>query len=115
MATRKKAEARTTTDHETIREWVEDRGGKPGAVKSTHRSGDPGILRIMFPKAPHADDESLEEISWDEFFDKFDEAGLAFLYEETTADGEKSLFNKLVSRETAAEQHHTKSRSSRHK
>jgi hypothetical protein len=115
MATRKKAEPAATTDHKTIRQWVEERGGTPAAVKATHRPSDPGILRIMFPKAPHADDDSLEEISWDEFFEKFDDAGLAPLYEETTADGEQSLFNKLVSRETAGARPHGKSRSTRRK
>jgi len=32
-----------------------------------------------------------------EFFDKFDEKGLVFLYREETADGELSTFNKFVS------------------
>jgi hypothetical protein len=32
---------------------------------------------------------------------KFDEAGLALLFQEKTKDGEVSVFNKLVSRETA--------------
>jgi len=36
--------------------------------------------------------------SWDEFFDKFDEAGLALVYQEETSDGQPSRFNKLVSR-----------------
>ena len=40
----------------------------------------------------------LEEISWEEFFEKFDEQELALVYQEKTADGKKSNFNKLVSR-----------------
>jgi ABC-type thiamine transport system substrate-binding protein len=60
-----------------------------------------GIIRLEFPGAPGARDEKLEEISWDDWFRKFDESGLAFLYEETTAKGEKSNFNKLIKRETA--------------
>ncbi len=101
MAEHKTAEAQATEDHATIRRWVEGRGGKPAAVKGTHRKDDPGLLRIMFPGAPHAHDENLEEVSWDDWFEKFEEAKLAFLYEEKTAGGEKSLFNKLISRETA--------------
>jgi hypothetical protein len=100
------AAARTTTDHDTIRAWAEERGGRPAAVKSTHTKGDTGILRIEFPAAPHARDDNLEEIGWDEFFEKFDRGGLAFLYQETTADGRKSNFNKLVSRETAEQKSH---------
>jgi hypothetical protein len=44
--------AETTTDHDTIRNWAESKGGKPAAVKSTHKGGDVGIIRIMFPDSP---------------------------------------------------------------
>lgn len=95
------AQSKMTTDHETIRAWAEDRGGKPAVVRSTHRGNDPGILRLEFPGAPNAHDEALEQISWDEWFKKFDAAELALLYEEETSSGQTSNFNKLVSRETA--------------
>lgn len=95
------AEAKVMTEHEAIRKWAEERGGRPAAVKGTHRKGDTGIIRLIFPEAPNADEDSLEEISWEEFFEKLDRAGLALLCQETTAKGERSLFNKLVSRETA--------------
>jgi hypothetical protein len=86
-----------TTDHDTIRNWAEERGGKPAAVKSTHKAGeDVGIIRIDFPG--YSGGGSLEEISWDEFFDKFEDAQLAFVYEEQTSGGERSNFNKLVKR-----------------
>src|SRR5439155_984576 len=77
MPEHKTAEAQITTDHDEIRKWAESRGGKPAAVKATHRGKDPGIIRLIFPDAANADDESLEEISWAEYFRKFDEAGLA--------------------------------------
>src|SRR6185312_10467409 len=93
------ATTKVTTDHQVIREWAQERGGKPAAVRSTHRGKDAGILRLEFPGAPHADDESLEEISWDEWLAKFDDAELALLYEDKTAAGKKSNFNKLVKRE----------------
>lgn len=100
MAQHEAAEAHVTTDHETIRKWAEARGGKPAAVKATHRKGDAGILRIIFPDSRYADDDALEEISWDEFFRKFDEAELALLYQEETAEGQRSLFNKLIRRDS---------------
>ena len=93
-------ENRTTTDHEAIRRFAEARGGRPAAVEGTGSGNDPGILRIAFPDRPEADDESLEEISWDEWFRAFDENGLALVYQEQTADGQESRFNKLVDRET---------------
>ncbi len=44
-------------------------------------------------------------ISWDEFFEKFDENNLAFLYQEELASGETSRFFKFVKRETAGAAH----------
>ena len=88
--------AETTTDHEQIRRWAEERGGKPACVKGTGGGGDTGLLRIDFPGYSGAD--SLQHISWDEWFEKFDEKNLALLYQDETKDGKKSNFNKLVSR-----------------
>jgi hypothetical protein len=93
------SESKSTTDHDEIRRWVEERGGRPARVKDTGNDGDPGILRIDYPG--RGDDESLEEISWDEWFEWFDKNGLAFLYQEETAEGKESRFSKLVSREAA--------------
>ena len=70
-------------------------------MKSTLGKGDDtGILRIDFPG--YSGSGSLEEISWDEFFEKFDREKLALVYQETTARGQKSNFNKIVSRDTVA-------------
>jgi hypothetical protein len=90
------AEGKTTTDHDEIRSWAEARGGKPAAVADTGGGEDVGVLRIEFPG--YGDDSRLEEIGWEEWFRKFDEQGLALIYQEETADGERSTFNKLVSR-----------------
>lgn len=92
-------EARTTRDHETIRRWAEERRGHPATVEGTARKGeDAGLLRIDFEDG--TPDPALKEISWEEFFEKFDEEGLVFLYQET-ADGKKSRFCKFISEETA--------------
>lgn len=89
-------QARTTTDHDRIRAWVEARGGKPATVRDTARGGEEaGVLRICFRN----DDDALEVIDWDEFFEKFDEENLAFLYQERTEDGGTSRFFKFVQRE----------------
>jgi hypothetical protein len=89
------SESKTTTDHGEIRRWVEERGGRPARVKGTGSDGDPGILRIDYPG--RGDEESLEEISWEEWLEAFDENELAFLYQEET-DGQVSRFSKLISR-----------------
>jgi two-component system, chemotaxis family, protein-glutamate methylesterase/glutaminase len=97
-----KSASNTLTDHDEIRNWAEERGGQPACVRGTGGKGDIGMLRLEFPDQPGANDEKLEPIEWDEFFEKFDERNLALLVQETTASGETSNFNKLVSRETAA-------------
>ena len=86
-----------TTDHETIRQWVEERNGKPASVAGTGQGDeDVGLLRIDLVE--DGEDDSLDEISWDEFFEKFEERQLAFLYQDQKANGEPSTFNKLVVR-----------------
>jgi hypothetical protein len=90
---------KTTTDHDEIRRWAEERGGWPAEVARTEREGQTGIIRIDFPG--YTGEGSLKRISWDEWFDKFDRSSLAFVYQEETSGGARSNFNKLVGRETA--------------
>ena len=85
-----------TDNHDTIRRWAEERNARPTRVKRTGGDDDPGVLRLDFPG--YSDEDDLEEISWDEFFRKFDESGLDFIYQEHTESGEPSNFNKLVNR-----------------
>ena len=69
--------SRTTRDHDEIRRWAEARGAVPAEVKGTERGGEAGIIRFEFPNAPNHNDSKLDEISWEEFFEKFDEAELS--------------------------------------
>jgi hypothetical protein len=75
-------------------------------VRGTGGKGDIGMLRLDFPG--YTGEDSLEHIAWDEWFEKFDERHLALLFQEETASGQKSNFNKIVSRETAQEVEHGK-------
>lgn len=84
--------AKKTTDHDTIRKWVEEREGHPARVNA---AGGPGILRIDFAER----DEDLELISWNEFFRIFDGSGLALLHQDRMDDGSTSRFNKFIERE----------------
>ncbi|RCW81892.1 hypothetical protein [Phyllobacterium bourgognense] len=81
----------STTDHKLIRKWVEARDGRPSKVAGRDEGG---ILRIDFGER----EETLEKMSWDDFFEVFDDRQLAFLYQEKTEDGKPSRFNKFVSR-----------------
>ncbi len=91
------SEAKMTTDHDAIRKWTEEPGGRPSSVHVTHKGGETGILRIDFPG--RGDDSALDPIDWDEFFEKFEKEKLAFLYQETTKDGSTSRFFKFVQRD----------------
>lgn len=90
------SDAKVTTDHEVIRKWVEARDGKPARVKATGDKGGAGVLRIDYPG--YAGEDTLEAISWDDFFAGFEENQLAFLYQEETKDGKESRFSKLIDR-----------------
>ena len=86
--------SRTTTDHDEIREWAEARSGEPATVKGTGARNEAGVLRIDFPG--FTGEGRLQPIDWDEWFEKFDQNKLQFLYQEKTKDGKESRFFKLV-------------------
>ena len=86
----------TTTDHDVIKKWIEDRNGHPAVVRATEDNGKSGgLLRVEF-RDP---EDKLHEIDWDEFFQVFEENKLAFLHQDKTADGKVSRFNKFINRE----------------
>jgi glutathione synthase/RimK-type ligase-like ATP-grasp enzyme len=85
----------TTTDHNVIRKWVESRGGRPAVVRGTEGEDGEGILRIEF-----RDNDKLDDIDWDSFFETFDDRKLAFLYQDKTSDGKESRFFKFVKRDS---------------
>lgn len=99
MATSKKTGSSSShilTDHDAIRQWVEQRGGQPARVKGSGDGGlHNGILRFDFGEP----DARLEPIDWDVFFTIFDARSLALLVQDITADGKDSRFNKLVARD----------------
>jgi hypothetical protein len=91
--------AKTTTDHEHIKRWVEERGGHPARVKGTDVKGSSGVLLIDYPG--YSGTQTLEAINWDEFFKAFEENQLAFLYEDEKKAGSQSRLSKLINRDSA--------------
>lgn len=79
-------EAKRTRDHNTIRRWAEERGGRPAMVEGTQ------ILRFDFGEP----DEKLNPVAWEEFFQVFDDRDLEFLHQDHTHDGKIGRFNKFV-------------------
>lgn len=87
------SEAKKTTNHKEIKAWAEKHDGVPAVIKGTDNDGSgEGVLRIHFPKKS-SDNDNFEEISWDEFFEKFEENKLALLHDPN------GVFNKLVNRD----------------
>lgn len=69
-----------TTEHNEIRRWAGERGGMPAIVEGTEAE-----LRFDWGEG----DESLVRISWPDFFEIFDEQGLAFAHIE---DDDSSVY-----------------------
>lgn len=85
-------ESKITTDHEVIREWAQERGGKPSLSGGTD---DEEVILIDFSG------ENPRQISWDDFFSKFEDRKLVFLYQDETEEGEPSKFYKFLDRKEA--------------
>lgn len=86
--------SKITTDHREIRRWIEERGGSAATVRATEENGKPGILRVDYPG--FSGEDTLDKISWEEFFDAFEKNNLAFLYQ----DDKDSRFSKFVERDS---------------
>ena len=80
-----------TTHHEVIRQWAEERNGRPATVDGTEHGDHLGVLRFDFGDAT----DRLREVSWEEWFKTFDDRRLNFIYQETRSDGSQSNFFRL--------------------
>jgi hypothetical protein len=103
IAMTSKASGRVLTDHDDIRKWAESRRAQPACVKGTEGDRGSCLLRLDFPG--YTGQDTLQSISWDQWFDVFDRSDLALIVEDKMADGTASNFNKLVNRKTAASKH----------
>lgn len=66
-----------TTDHVTIRQWVEQRRGTPAVLQRADGHG--SSLRIIFPN--HQEPPSVRPIDWQQFFEEFEREELVFVHE----------------------------------
>lgn len=81
-----------TRNHQVIRRWAQERRAKPATVPGTEHNGRPGVLRFNFPGYGG---RRLQEISWDRWFQSFDERNLIFRFQEHRRDGNQSNFFRL--------------------
>lgn len=89
---------RRTIDHAVIRRWAEQRGAQPALVKGDSLGTEVSGLRLGLPNFKGI---WLSPISWDEFFLRFEERELEFLYQDVTREGDPSDFFKLINRSRA--------------
>ena len=97
MALEDRDDLTATTDHALVRDLVEEYDGYPAHVERTE-GGDSGLLRLAFPDVASDDadpNEDLTELSWDGFFEEFDEERLALVYPEDLGDGAAADFQLL--------------------
>lgn len=86
------ANPKVTTDHEEIRHWVEEHEGRPATETGSVGKNEGRVVKIFFPDQYTSN--PVEEITWDEFFEKFEQEDLAFMYKED----EDSRFFRIVER-----------------
>ena len=88
----------------TMRQHFRETGAESAQTEvvgesSLGRQRYPRRIRIDFPGFSGQD--SLEKISWDDWFQAFEENDLAFLHRDMEQDGRADRFNKLVRRNQA--------------
>lgn len=78
-----------TTDHSEIRHWALKHKAVPVEVLPDHVDSEPATLRFLLPEqSRHL---GFSQISWEEFFVKFDELGLTFVY-----DKDSTGYNEIL-------------------
>jgi hypothetical protein len=85
-----------TIDHEMIIAWAQRRGAIPSTFE-----GDERPWPMKFSVGPTA--AGLVEIDWDKFFEEFETADLAFVYQDTGPNGELDDFHEFVNRAAVPE------------
>jgi hypothetical protein len=88
-----------TRDHREIQHWVQERDGRPGVVRTSEDPNAPVTLEVDFPG--HSGEQTVQSITWEEFFDHFDREQLLFAYKDDTTSGEVSFFCKIVDQQHA--------------
>lgn len=81
-------EGKVTTDPEVIQNWAISRSGYPAIGKRLQDTEIVSELCINFTDTQSS--SSIEPISWEEFFRKFQEKKLVFLYQDKNSAGEVS-------------------------
>jgi len=94
-----------TIDNDEIRAWIEEHGGVPATIKGMSEDEEDGVesadmLHISFDP----NDPNMEEMDWEEFFERFENENLALVYDENASGDEANDF-ELVDRFRARDEY----------
>lgn len=92
-----------TIDNDEIRAWMEERNGRPVLLKGVDEDGEesPDMLHISFdPK-----DTNMQEMEWEEFFERFDNENLALVYDDAEPNDVPLPDFELTDRDRAREEY----------
>jgi hypothetical protein len=70
---------KSTIDHKEVKKWAKKAGARPARIKSGQNLKSEGELRMDFSGGKN---QELEYLSWEEFFNMFEDKNLAFEYED---------------------------------
>lgn len=94
---------KVTTNHEEIKSWITTHDGKPDLIQTPGVGNSEEGLRIDFPGKEDEEyfneNTKSEDISWNEFFKRFEEWNLAFMYEEKTRGKNLSNAYRFIKRD----------------
>ncbi len=74
------AEGKLTTNRNVIKKWAQARHGWPALIRRATSAGFEMVLSIVFPDSSSS--EIARKLTWDEFFDQFEQQHLVFVYQE---------------------------------
>ena len=76
-----------TTDHMEIRNWAESKGIVPANLEPNRVDAEPATMTLLNKKTV-IQTQFAKEMSWDDFFARFDCLGLTLVYDDSTAFNE---------------------------
>lgn len=88
----RKGQSLATRNPEVIKHWAEERKGVPATVLGTEHGDHLGVLRFNFPGYGG---QKLQEVSWDQWIETFQDRKLVFLFQEHKKNGDMSNFFRL--------------------
>jgi hypothetical protein len=83
-------ESLVTHSREVILDWAHKREAMPSTIPGTEHEGHLGVLRFDVPG--YGSRQNLEHVTWEQWFDTFDERQLVMIFQEHLRNGRQSNF-----------------------